>query len=170
MIDNIITIVPYLPLLLAILMIFINLEEQKVAIPAKKDPILDKRMNVNLTLSGLSFAIISVLASTFKNDLSKVSEVIYLFSLSFFFFICSYLILHFRMRVIYDTMSGALTDNGIWVIILGLTVLFKDEPELSKTTTLFYILSAVFILYFLTELILYFTTKRRMKNENNTMP
>lgn len=147
--------IPYLPIFATFLTIFITVEEQFKIIPDRKHPVLDARMNVNLTLVGLTFAIISVLVTLFKdNELEKVSGTIFLFSLGLSCFLGSYILLHFRMKNIYDSISDGLTDNGIWVIIVGLISLFESLAPLKSSSLLFKILAGLFVVYIVLKIIM----------------
>ena len=122
-------------------------------IPDKRHTVLDGRMNANLTLVGFSFAVIGLLVSLFQETLPKVFDSIHLFTVSLVCFFGYYMSLYLRLRRVFDTMSEALTNNGLWAVMAGLWLLFQSFPALSPISYLFCILLIGIVIYVITDIV-----------------
>ena len=128
---------PYLPVSAYFMLCALTPGRQLQEIPDRKHSALNSRMSANLTLVGLSFAVISLLVTLFQDDLAKVDDALFLFTLSLAFFFTSYILLYLRLRRVFDTLSNGFTNNGLWALIAGLRALFLAFEPLRSTATVF---------------------------------
>lgn len=154
---------PIFPLILYVILALLTVNRQKQVISDKRHTVLDGRMNANLTLVGFAFAVIGLLISLFQSDLSTVFKTINLFSVSLASFFGSYVLLHFRLFRIFDTMSEGLTNNGLWSVMAGLWLLFNSFEELKPAAYLFLILLISIVLYVIIDILF----KWRNRNQLN---
>ena len=143
-----------LPLMGYVLAFAATTKTQMRYIPDRRHSVLDQRMTANLALVGLSFTVVGLLVSFFKDDLELVFRSVLLFSLAVAFFMASYICLHLRIRRAFDFASGALTSSGLWVILLGLREMFLRFSELESISILFTGLLSAFGTYVLVDLFL----------------
>lgn len=135
-----VTLFPYGPLVAYIILVILTSRRQLQAIDDKRHPVLDGRMNANLTLVGFAFGVIGLLVSLFQNNLPVVFYSVHLFSVALASFFGSYVLLYLRLLRLFDTMSEGLTNNGLWAVIAGLWSLFKSFEEIKSISYLFLIL------------------------------
>ena len=143
---------PFMPLIPYFVLFVFTLKAQLKSIPDRIHEVLDKRMTTNLTLVGLSFAVINLLVTLFKDNLDNIYYPIYFFSISLAYFLCSYIVLHLRIRRAFEFISDVFTNSGLWTIIWGLLNLFYSFNKLKSISLLFVILLLIFGFYIIVDL------------------
>lgn len=136
--------IAFLPLLLYLVLMLVTLDYQKTQQEDRRYKILKSREQTNLTLVAISFAIIGLIISVFKDDLNSIALVVYFLAAAMACFIVSYVLLWIKTHTFFDTFSAALKKNGIWCITLGVVVLTLTLPELFAASVVF--LAALVIL------------------------
>lgn len=149
-----VTLFPYVPLVLYVILVISTSVRQIQWIDDKRHPVLDGRMNANLTLVGFAFGVIGLLVSLFQNNLPVVFDSIHLFSVALASFFGSYVLLYLRLLRLFDTMSEGLTNNGLWAVVAGLWSLFKSFEEIKSISYLFLILLIGISAYVIFDIIL----------------
>jgi hypothetical protein len=110
---------------------------------------LDKGQAMSLTLAGFCFTSISLSFSFFKTDLEAgahipVVSTIFYFCFALGCFIASYMVLKFRTQNLFEYLSEAFIDNGLWCILVGLFALFQNVKGLHRSR---YVMGGSIVLY-----------------------